>query len=80
MPALVQRRGVGAASLSRLIGQQADWKPAEGITFRCEIRDARTVWNRVDVLLVPLSGHGARWVSLESVREVPPEQAVAVRL
>ena len=66
-------KSLGARALSTLIGKLADWSPAAGISFRVEVRDSRTAWDRVDVLIVPVDGNGAKWVSLSSVKELPPD-------
>lgn len=32
------------------------------------IQDVRTVWNRIDVRVTPVTGSGSGWVALESVQ------------
>lgn len=33
----------------------------------CTVVDVRKVWNRVDLLVRPVAGHGEQWVSMDRV-------------
>lgn len=54
------------AELSRLIGRRAMWR-RNGVAVPVVIRDARSNYGRVDVLVEPLRGAGRTWVELRRV-------------
>lgn len=61
------------AELMKNIGKVAKWHDDKGMTFYVTITDSRVRWGQVDYLVVPVEGHGSRWVadsSLTSIGEV----------
>ena len=48
----------------------------ESLRVQCIVRDCRRVWNRNDLLVVPVSGVGEQWVSLERVTAVFPQEGI----
>lgn len=58
-----------ALEMRELIGTFAEYRPARGdLAFLVEIRDVRTRFGSVDVLIAPHAGSGEQWVSRDSVR------------
>ena len=61
-----------AKDAAALIGKRGTYQPAgahgPGLTFMVKIIDARLNFGRIDVLIAPVMGSGAAWVSLESVQ------------
>ena len=55
-----------AAAGAKLIGRRALLRTS-GLAVEVEIRDAREVFGRTDVLVIPSAGAGSAWVSLDSV-------------
>ena len=55
---------MNAAKLSQAIRQHVIVR-CEGLRVLCTVRDARKVWDRIDLLVVPCEGSGMQWVSLE---------------
>jgi hypothetical protein len=53
--------------MSSLVGEFATYWVKE-MEFEVTIIDARTRYGNVDVKIVPVSGNGATWVSLSSVK------------
>lgn len=53
---------------ARLLGE-AYWFAGgrDSLAFRVEVRDVRVSFGRVDLLIRPVAGSGARWVSRDSV-------------
>ena len=53
--------------------EQATWIGRTGqlavkdMTVAVRVTDVRRVWNRTDVLVVPLAGSGMSWVALDSI-------------
>ena len=59
-----------ALELSKAIGQTVALE-ARGLTFLCEIKDARTSYGRVQFLITPkMGGTGQVWVDYDSVMPV----------
>lgn len=66
-------RAIGAVvSVSFPVGEcRTDGKVSTSVGVFCVVKDVRKVWNRVDLLVVPESGTGGEWVSLERVERTP---------
>jgi hypothetical protein len=56
-----------AKFLMQIVGRKGHWNIA-GVAVAVEILDARQVFNREDVLIRPVAGHGEVWVSASSIR------------
>lgn len=68
-----KQHSVTHAGLSQLVDVAVTWSPQPGIMFTCIIIDARTAWNRIDVLIEPIDGEGQVWVSAASVQGISPQ-------
>lgn len=68
-----KQHGVTHSGLSQFVNIAVTWSPQPGIKFTCVIIDARTSWNRVDVLIQPMAGEGQVWVSAASVKGMHPD-------
>lgn len=52
------------------IGKRVNYR-VNGMLFEVKIMDVRTVWNRTDILIQPVSGgSGMKWVSFESCEAI----------
>lgn len=59
-----------SAKLAKLVGKNGVARLVAGSTtlqVEVEIRDARSAFGRLDVLVRPIAGEGEAWVSLDSV-------------
>jgi acetone carboxylase gamma subunit len=45
----------------------SQFKTQEGFELDVRVLDARLVWNRLDLLITPLSGTGLKWVDAQRV-------------
>jgi hypothetical protein len=53
--------------LSSFVGKSALWHVFAGIAFTVVIKDAKQVFGRTDLLIVPTNGEGQKWVSAGTV-------------
>jgi hypothetical protein len=58
---------VTASTLALLINRPATLTTAEGLKVSVRVADARERFGRTDVLVTPIAGAGAAWVSMERV-------------
>jgi hypothetical protein len=59
------------SELNKLVGRSGMLEGGE-LSFRVSVTDARTVFDRTDVLVTPAAGNGSKWVSLVRVTLDPP--------
>lgn len=50
-----------------LVGRTGRLRTAEGLAVMVKVEDAREVWGRRDLLVVPFAGTGKAWVSAARV-------------
>lgn len=55
------------AEMARYVGQSGLYI-VDGLQIEVSITDARTIWNRTDLLISPKMGAGHKWVSMDSVK------------
>lgn len=61
---------INVRKLSEAIGQTILVSTDIGGVY-CEVLDVRKVWNRIDLLVKPVSGTGDRWISMDRVQRSP---------
>ena len=59
-------RPQGVREYQRLLDGIGLWN-TDGLCIQVRIENVRKVWDRVDFLITPLSGSGAKWVSADKV-------------
>lgn len=59
---------MNVSKLAKYLGMRGAIAHPNGLSFPVEIRDARTVYGRVQVEVTPTPGSGRAWVDLSSVR------------
>lgn len=60
-----------AATMLALIGREGTWSPIPGFVVDVRVTDVRWTWGRNDLLIVPVSGSGSKWVYSTSVHLKP---------
>ena len=73
MGRVIEFPGNSARSLGDVIGKRGALHAESGLVFGVRIRDARVAYGRRDLLVEPLRGAGAAWVSADRVRMVSEE-------
>lgn len=48
------------------------------LVVSCRVKDVKTAWNQVRLLVVPIAGTGEAWVELSRLRRDVVSKAVAV--